>query len=209
MNDLSRKDHWEKIYSTKALDEVGWFQKTPAISLELISYLKLPKTASIIDIGGGDSFLATKLLAMGYTDITVLDLSAKSIERAQNRLEKNANKIKWIVSDILNFKPEREYDCWHDRAAFHFLIEPSEIKKYVNISETTLASSGGLILGTFSTIGPKKCSGLDIQQYDNKSLSDTFERYFTLQKFLDHKHITPSGNTQNYIFGVLRKNEIK
>ena len=115
----SRKEHWENIYGTKELKDVSWFQPLPETSLNFLKEFNVPKNAAIIDVGGGDSLLVDHLLAEGYTDISVLDISEKALERAKSRLGEKASHIKWIVSDASEFKPERKYDFWHDRAAFH------------------------------------------------------------------------------------------
>ena len=200
MDEVSRVQHWENIYLTKDLEQVGWYQKVPTTSLEMIKNLNLPKSASIIDIGGGDSFLAPILLSEGYINITVLDLSGKAIERAKLRLGDDANKIKWIVSDILDFKPHKKYDCWHDRAAFHFLTKKDEIEKYVSISVDAVNTSGSIIIGTFSDKGPTKCSGLNICQYSADLLNETFNPYFKLKESFNTEHTTPSGFRQHFTF---------
>lgn len=200
MSEKSRIEHWDEIYNTKELQKVGWYQKVPGTSLQLITELNLPKDASIIDIGGGDSFLAPTLLDLGYTDITVLDLSAKAIERAKERLGQKANKINWLVSDITEFIPTRKYDCWHDRAAFHFLIKDEDIEKYEKIATKAINANGNLIIGTFSLEGPKKCSDLPITQYSKESLSKIFSKNFELKSNLSPVHTTPGGGKQQFIF---------
>ena len=128
------------------------------------------KDASIIDIGGGDSKFVDFLLEEGYENITVLDISAKSLEKAKKRLGDAAVKVKWIVTDITAFEPTETYDIWHDRAAFHFLTTSEQVSKYIDIAEKNV--NNFMILGTFFENGPMKCSGLDIQQYDEESLSE-------------------------------------
>ncbi|MDG2464446.1 MAG: class I SAM-dependent methyltransferase, partial [Crocinitomicaceae bacterium] len=118
---MDRKQHWETVYETKNPDQVSWTQKRPSTSLDFISSFGADKTANIIDIGGGDSNLVDHLLDNGYQNITVLDISAKAIEKAQNRLGARADQVNWIVSDVVDFKPTDNFDIWHDRAAFHFL----------------------------------------------------------------------------------------
>ena len=132
MMEVDNKNHWETVYETKQPDEVSWTQENPKTSLAFIRKTHLGKTAKIIDIGGGDSKLVDFLLEEGYKNITVLDISAKALERAQKRLGKKAGKIHWIVSDITEFKPEVSYEIWHDRATFHFLTTAQQIKKYVD-----------------------------------------------------------------------------
>lgn len=206
MEEITRFQHWENIYSTKELHEVGWYQRVPTTSLEMIKKLNLPKSASIIDIGGGDSHLAPILISEGYTNITVLDLSSKAIERAKLRLGDDASKIEWIVSDILDFKPNKKYDCWHDRAAFHFLTKKDEIEKYVSISADAVNTNGSIIIGTFSEKGPTKCSGLNISQYSTDLLNETFNPHFKLKESLNPEHTTPSGFKQHFTFCRFERN---
>ena len=205
MESFNRKNHWENIYSTKKLNEVGWYQPTPETSLNFIKELKLPKTASIIDIGGGDSFLADNLLEIGYQNISVLDISKKAIERAKLRLGKKGENVKWIEVEITEFNPTETYDLWHDRAAFHFLTDENEIENYILSAQKGVSDSGNLIIGTFSTEGPKKCSGIEIRQYSESTLLNRFTSSFEKIKCLIIDHETPFNTTQNFIFCGLRK----
>lgn len=193
------KEHWENIYETKQANQVSWTQDIPSISLEFFHKYKIPTTANIIDVGGGDSKLVDFLLSEGYTNISVLDISGAAILRAKKRLGKEASKVKWIVCDILDFKPNEKYDVWHDRAAFHFQTEEADIDNYLNIIKNAVI--GWSIIGTFSVDGPKKCSGLNIRQYDEAGLKYLLEK--SEFKFLESKridHTTPSGGVQNFIF---------
>lgn len=195
---MDMKNHWETVYATKQPNEVSWTQERPQTSLELISGLNLPKSASIIDIGGGDSKLVDYLLEAGYEDITVLDISANAIKRARQRLGRNADKVTWIVCDINEFKPTKAYDVWHDRATFHFLTKPENIAAYIALTKKWV--KGYLIVGTFSTEGPKKCSGLDIKQYSAEELQSTFSDSFTQQECFTVNHTTPFNTEQNFVF---------
>ena len=193
------KEHWETIYKTKKPTEVSWTQEVPAVSLAFINQFKIPKNAKIIDIGGGDSNLVDFLLAEGYTDLSVLDISEAAILRAQERLGKQALKVTWIVCDILDFKPKEKYDVWHDRAAFHFQTEPAKIDTYLNIVKN--AVDGMVIIGTFSTDGPTKCSGLEIKQYDEDGMKAKFiQSDFKNLECKREDHVTPSGVVQNFVF---------
>src|SRR5690606_5640055 len=149
------------IYETKTLKEVSWYQPIPETSLEFIQKMSIPKDAAIIDIGGGDSFLVDYLLDLGFSNISVLDISEKAIERAKERLGNSAEKVNWIVSDITEFESEKRFDLWHDRAAFHFLTNENDIQKYVELTRKLIRKNGALIIGTFSEYGPKKCSGIE------------------------------------------------
>lgn len=205
MDSLIRKNHWENIYQTKSLQEVSWFQPTPETSLEFFRQYDVPKTARIIDIGGGDSLLVDHLLRMGYEDITVLDISAASLERAMARLGANADKVKWIVQDITTFRPNEKYDFWHDRAAFHFLTDVNDIQAYLRIVEKSINPEGIMVIGTFSENGPKKCSGIEIQQYSEKSMTDLLQEHFEKIKCITIDHRTPFDTIQNFIFCSFRK----
>ena len=199
----SRKEHWETVYATKTPQEVSWTQEKPSISLDFISSFQLDKSASIIDIGGGDSSLVDFLLDLGYTNISVLDISAHAIERAKVRLGERASLVQWIVSDINDFQPEFTYDVWHDRAAFHFLTQPSDIHHYASLVAN---HAKNMIVGTFSTGGPLKCSGLEITQYDEISLVELFQAQgFECIETKREDHQTPFGTSQNFVFASFRK----
>jgi hypothetical protein len=197
------KEHWETVYATKTPQEVSWTQEKPTISLDFIASFQLEKSASIIDIGGGDSLLVDFLLDLGFTNISVLDISSHAIERAKVRLGEKASSVTWIVSDINDFEPSQNYDLWHDRAAFHFLTNSKDIERYVQIVSK---QAKNLVLGTFSTNGPFKCSGLEITQYDEKELGELFEPLgFELQSTKREDHMTPFGTTQNFVFASFSK----
>ena len=197
------KEHWENIYATKGMQEVSWFQKVPTTSLELIKKFAKNKQDAIIDIGGGDGFLVDNLIALGYTDITVLDISKNAIDRAKERLGKLSEKVKWIVADITKFAPKQEYVIWHDRAVFHFLTHLDDKENYRKLLNT--AVSGYFILATFSDQGPNKCSGLEICNYAKQDLQAFFSGSFKMISSFKYNHPTPFGTYQNFIFSVLNK----
>jgi 2-polyprenyl-3-methyl-5-hydroxy-6-metoxy-1,4-benzoquinol methylase len=201
-----RKDHWERIYQTKQLSEVSWYEPVPETSLMLIAELKLPKDAAIIDIGGGDSLLADHLLDLGYTNITVLDISAAAIERTKLRLGPKALHIKWIVSDMLLFNGTEKFDLWHDRAAFHFLTDLQDQQIYLSTVNKNLKDHGYLVVSTFSIDGPEKCSNLPIQQYSETTLAKFFSRYFKKLHCLVKDHLTPFQTIQQFVFAVFQRN---
>lgn len=205
MEKFNKQKHWENIYQTKELKEVSWYQPTPKTSLDFIKELNVPTTARIIDIGGGDSFLVDYLLELGYQDVSVLDISETAIEKAKQRLGRKAKNVKWIVTDITTFKSTEKYDLWHDRAAFHFLTSEQDISIYLNTAQQSIKPNGFLIVGAFSEEGPKKCSGIDIRQYSETSMTQCFENLFTKIKcnVVDHK--TPFDTTQNFIFCSFKK----
>ena len=195
---LDRKKHWETVYKTKNPDQVSWTQESPKTSLEFIHSFGLKKTAKIIDIGGGDSKLVDYLLDEGFENVTVLDISAKSLEKAKDRLGEKANKVNWIVSDITEFEPNMTFDFWHDRATFHFLTTKEQITKYIKTARKSV--NGFLTIGTFSKNGPEKCSGLEIKQYSEDELTIELKNGFDKIKCVTEDHLTPFDTTQNFLF---------
>ncbi len=180
-------------------NEVSWTEEVPTVSMLFIHKFNVPKDAQIIDIGGGDSKLVDHLLKEGFTNVTVLDISAAAIERAKKRLGKDAHKVTWIIQDILEFHPIHTYDLWHDRAAFHFQTDTKKINRYLDIVKH--AVDGMVIIGTFSVDGPTKCSGLEIKQYDEDGMKEKFEQSdFKNIECKREDHITPAGAVQNFIF---------
>jgi len=202
---MERKEHWENVFSTKTEKEVSWYQQYPQTSMDFITALHLPLDAKIIDIGGGDSYLMDALLDLGYTNLTLLDISAKAIERIKSRLGEKASKVNFIVSDILDFKPTEQYDFWHDRACFHFLTLANDVEKYSAIVSQAIANEGKLFIGTFSDNGPKKCSGLEITQYNMESLRLVFVKDFELIGCFTEEHLTPFDTIQNFLFCGFKK----
>ena len=205
MKEFDRKQHWESIYQSKQSNEVSWFQPTPETSLAFIKQFNVPLNAKIIDVGGGDSLLVDHLLKLGYQNITVLDISESALSRAKQRLSDNAGKINWIVADASEFEPTELYDFWHDRAAFHFLTEEKEIENYLNTVKKSIKSNGIFVLGTFSEQGPKKCSGIEIKQYSEASMSARLRKFFEKIKCISIDHKTPFGTIQNFVFCSFKK----
>lgn len=202
----NRKKHWENVYEQKKPSEVSWRQVNPAVSLEFIVSAKIDKAAKIIDVGGGASFLVDKLLDKGYRSLTVLDISSKAIQYARERLGNRVETVNWIEADITEFKPSYQYDVWHDRAVFHFLTDPLDRKKYVEVLHNSLKREGHLIIASFAIGGPTKCSGLDIEQYDAEKLQNELGSEFVLMEETEEIHITPSGKEQKFgFFRFIRK----
>ena len=203
----STKNHWNSIYSTKKLNQVSWYQPIPQVSLDFIESLNFSKDAPILDVGGGDSFLCDNLIELGYSNITVLDISDVAIQRAKRRLGNNANKVSWIVSDILNFEPKEKYAIWHDRAVFHFLRENENINKYLNSLLEGLVENGRMILGAFAENGPTRCCALDVKRYSFEDFNSLFSDGFTIVKTQNSIHKTPFDTEQSFNFIEAKKNE--
>ena len=199
----TRKEHWENVYATKQPDQLSWTQEIPKTSLDFVHSFNLPKTASIIDVGGGDSKLVDYLLDEGFENITVLDISELALTRVKRRLGERAAMVTWIVTDVTEFHPSTNYDLWHDRATFHFLRTPKQIKTYLTAARQ--AVKGFMTIGTFSDRGPKKCSGLYVHQYSEEKLQEQFSEGFKKVKCVTEDHITPFHTTQNFLFCSFKK----
>lgn len=202
---MDKKSHWENVFETKARNEVSWFQEYPKTSVDFFINNSIPKEAKIIEVGGGDSALVDVLLELGYTNITVLDISENAINRLKKRLGDKANAINFVVSDVLDFETDERFDVWHDRASFHFLTTEDEIQRYVQKVIQFTNPKALLFLGTFSENGPLKCSGLEIKQYNERTLNDIFKDEFELFNSFIENHLTPFNTLQNFIFCEFRK----
>jgi len=205
MMEYDVKEYWEDIWARKKSNEVSWYQKEPKTSLELILSTNPSKDAQIIDVGGGDSKLVDKLLERGFKNITVLDISAKALERAKNRLGQKADMVKWFECDIRKFDSAEKYDIWHDRALLHFLTSEGDMQNYVELIRKYVRDGGYLIISSFSTRGPMMCSGLDIRQYSEESMKKLFSDGFEHIKSFEEEHMTPHKTNQIFIFNVFRK----
>ena len=204
MSDVSRKAHWENVYTTKRENEVSWFQENPAPSLELIDLANPTSESAIMDIGGGASRLVDHLVARGFNHVTVLDLSEAALAAAKARLGDNKH-VQWIVADMTKWVPAESYDIWHDRAAFHFLTEPGDRAAYVARLRQAVKPGGHVIIGTFAIDGPERCSGLPVQRYDAASLTAELGEGFSLVDARRHDHATPWGATQHFQFCTFRR----
>lgn len=204
--ETNKKLHWENVFATKHEKEVSWYQKKPVTSVNFFEEFAIPKDAAIIEVGGGDSYLIDNLLSLGYSNLTLLDISENAIKRIKQRLGSKAENVKFIVSDILDFTPVEKYDVWHDRASFHFITDENDIKKYTHLMSSSLNENGYFFAGTFSVNGPVKCSGLDITQYSEEKFDTVFSGYLNKVKCFTEDHTTPFNTVQNFIFCIYQNN---
>jgi ubiquinone/menaquinone biosynthesis C-methylase UbiE len=206
---MDKKQHWEQIYTTKASDNVSWFQEHAGQSLALIHNTGLAKSAAIIDVGGGASKLVDALTEEGYSDLSVLDLSSAALDVARQRLGRHAEYIGWMVGDITNVElPTNRFDIWHDRAVFHFLTDPADRQAYVEQVMRAVRPDGHVIIATFAEDGPEKCSGLPVVRYKPETLHATFGDNFTLVQHQKEAHNTPFGTVQQFVYCYCRKSSI-
>ncbi|MER2512880.1 MAG: class I SAM-dependent methyltransferase [Nitrosomonas ureae] len=204
---MEQKEHWEKVYQSKASDQVSWYKAHLSLSLDWILGSLKSKSSRVIDVGGGSSTLVDDLLAKGYIDITVLDISQQALKVSKDRLGALADKVTWIEAGITRVSfPPQSFDVWHDRAIFHFLTDPVQRKKYIETLKSTLKTDGFLIMATFSLEGPLKCSGLHIVRYSPETLSGELGDGFSLVKTSQERHQTPFGTFQNFTYCLFKRN---
>jgi hypothetical protein len=201
---MDRKQHWESVYRERAEDALSWFQVHPEVSLDMIRARSRP-TDAVIDVGGGASRLVDHLLAEGYADLTVLDLAETALERAGARLGAAALKVQWLVADVTRWRPQRRYRFWHDRAVFHFLIEPQERAAYIAALEAGLAPGDHALIASFALDGPERCSGLPVQRYSPESLAAELGEGFRLRESCEQTHLTPMGRLQRFQYSLLER----
>jgi ubiquinone/menaquinone biosynthesis C-methylase UbiE len=199
-----RRTHWQGVYTTKSDSEVSWYEDTPELSLTLLHEAGLTPGMSVIDIGGGASRLVDTLVDADQAHVCVLDLSSAALGRARSRLADTAP-VKWVVSDVTSWTPDREYDLWHDRAAFHFLTTVGDQQAYVRVLAQALKDGGKAVIGTFALDGPEKCSGLPVARYDAMSLQAVLGEQFRLVRTRRHEHTTPWGSVQKFQFSTFEK----
>lgn len=201
MASVDAKTHWENVYTTKRPEGVSWYRSHLETSLALVERAAPSHETSIIDIGAGESTLVDDLLARGYENVTVLDVSPTALEVTKKRLGLLAERVHWIAADITQVQLESlAYDVWHDRAVFHFLTSIEQRAAYVRNVAKAVNPGGHVIVSTFGPEGPTKCSGLDVMRYDAESLHNEFGKRFRLEESLKELHHTPFGTTQQFLY---------
>lgn len=205
---MDTRRHWEKIYTTRAPEQVSWYRPHLETSLALIERASTRQSAAIIDVGGGESTLADDLLARGYQNITVLDISQTAIDVCKKRIGAASEQIRWIVADVtVTELGLGAYDVWHDRAVFHFLTTMEQRAAYVRNVARSVKPGGQVIVSTFGPDGPTKCSGLDVVRYKEESLHKEFGVRFHLKGSSKELHQTPFGTTQQFLYCYCRIEE--
>ena len=196
------RGHWNEVYEAKAPTAVSWYQPQPEQSL---AFIRSRGVASLIDIGGGASSLADVLLDDGFTDLAVLDISENALSHSRRRLGARAEGVTWIVADITQWRPERIWDIWHDRAVFHFLTGDADQDAYIANLKAATAPGGTVIMSTFAPDGPEKCSGLTVQRYSPQTLAARLGPDFRLSDEAAERHQTPWGATQSFIYALFER----
>lgn len=197
--------HWEAVYGAKAPEAVSWYRLHLDRSIALIETAAPNRKATIIDVGGGESTLVDDLLAKGYCNLTVLDISPTALNVTRARLGEPGERVNWLCADVTHaYLLSHSFDLWHDRAVFHFLIEPEQRNAYVQLAARAVKPGGHVIVSTFGPDGPTKCSGLEVARYSADSLHGEFGQRFTLVESFKELHQTPFGTTQQFLYCYCR-----
>ncbi|MBF9057817.1 methyltransferase domain-containing protein [Rhodobacterales bacterium HKCCSP123] len=202
--------HWDEVYGARAPEALTWFEEVPEISLGLIRRYAVP-AGPVVDVGGGASRLPDALLADGFGDICVLDLSAAALDISKSRLGPAASRVRWVVGDVTRWTPDKPYGVWHDRAVFHFLTSPADQDNYIGVMRRALAPGGHAIIATFAEDGPERCSNLPVVRYSPEALAARLEAgapgVFAPVEAQRHVHATPMGRTQAFQVSVFRRSD--
>jgi rhodanese-related sulfurtransferase/SAM-dependent methyltransferase len=198
-------DYWQNVYLTRAPDDVGWYEPDPAVSRRLVGAALELGAQSVIDVGGGASALVDHLLDVGVPRIAVLDVAAAGLEVAKRRLGDRADRVEWIVGDVTTVGDLGSFDVWHDRAVFHFLVDPADRARYVALAAATVKPDGTAVVATFAPDGPERCSGLPVARYDEGGLAEAFGPAFNLLGSEAHTHVTPRGVRQAFRYFTLQR----
>jgi SAM-dependent methyltransferase len=194
--------HWDGRYQTIGADQVSWFAPEPTVARELLDELDVTTDATVVDVGGGASLLVDRLIDRGHTDITVVDISQQALDVSARRV--GPGRTAWVRTDVLDWVPNRRFDLWHDRAVFHFLMEPSQRSRYVDLLRRSVEPGALVIIATFAPDGPEMCSGLPVRRYDAKGILDELGHGFELATHRREDHVTPAGAVQHFNWTVLR-----
>jgi|BEDMetMinimDraft_2_1075160.scaffolds.fasta_scaffold05040_3 SAM-dependent methyltransferase len=196
---------WDDVYRRRGESGVSWFEPVPETSLRMLHAVTwLPQSAPLIDAGGGASRLVDHLLEEGFTDLTLLDLSAEALALARARLGPRAGRVQFIAADLLAWTPPRRYAFWHDRALFHFLTTPEERARYGAVLEAALAPEAAVVIATFAPEGPERCSGRPVQRHTAASLAAALGPRFELMWQERTVHLSPQGNPQPFQYALFR-----
>jgi SAM-dependent methyltransferase len=199
----SRADHWDDAYRNRGVTGVSWFQSEPKLSLELIDLLGISPSTAVVDVGGGASSLVDRLVKRGFTDVSVLDISAAALEAGRRRVGESAP-VQWLHEDLLVWQPRRRFGLWHDRAVFHFLTDEVDRERYLATLASGLEPGGALVMATFAEDGPEFCSGLPVLRYSSEELVDVLGRGFRAVATRRELHTTPSGVVQPFTWLAAR-----
>lgn len=208
---IDYKNHWDKVYSKNELNKLGWYEETPQPSLDLVNSCNLNKDAALLDVGSGATTLIKNLLHDSYSNILALDISQVALDRAKQLLTPDeAAKVKWVVDDVTNpenLNQQGSIDLWHDRTVLHFLIDENHQKAYLETLKKVVRKDGFVIIAVFSLEGAKKCSGLDVKNYDHQMIEEFLGKDFKLLNHFPYIYKMPSGDLRPYVYTLFKRTD--
>lgn len=200
-----RTNHWDRIYAASPSTGLSWYEREPTTSMRLIDATDVGTSAVVIDLGAGTSVLVDHLVESGYTDVTVLDVSGRALDEVRQRLGAKSDAVTYLRRDVLSWEPDRHYDVWHDRAVFHFLTDPEDRDRYVEVATGAVRPGGWVVIATFADDGPTQCSGLPVARYSPERLAGVFSAQFSLVEEDREEHVTPAGVVQPFTWVLMRR----
>jgi trans-aconitate methyltransferase len=204
MRSMSTAAHWNEAYA-RGEHTRSWYQSRADMSLQLFDELGVEPQHSVVDVGGGASPLVDELLGRGHRTVCVLDVAESGVHIARQRLGGAADTVQWVIADVLDWRPARRFDVWHDRAAFHFLADPEDRERYRRVLAAATAPDAVAVLATFAPDGPRICSGLPVLRWDAGSLAAELAPEWELVSQAHVPHITPAGAVQPFTWTAFKR----
>jgi len=207
---LNFKEHWDAIYENATPDKLGWYEKIPSPTLNLLETIHLNKSATIFNAGAGTTTLVDELLKRGFKNIIVNDISKNALNSLKKRIAKyNIDSVTYIEDDLTNPSKlidfENKVDVWIDRAVLHFFLEETEQQAYVTILDKLVRSNGFVIIATFALDGSERCSGLEVKRYGKDEIQRLLGENYILLKSFDYNYTMPSGDLRKYCYTLFQK----
>ncbi len=202
----SNRKHWDRIFGNTADSNLGWYEKNPDQTLELLDQIPEWKQSVIFLPGVGTSVLVEELLSRGAS-LVINDISAEALNRVKDRLRDNGKTVESLCRDISQpiTKTLPDIGIWIDRAVLHFLTEEDDIVGYFNNVKSILRTGGHAIFAEFSKTGAEKCAGLTLHRYSIEELEERLGPAFKLISHFDYTYINPNGDPRPYIYTLFKR----
>ena len=203
------QEHWNRIYTSRAVEQLGWYEPVPEPSLRLLSACRLRPDDPLLDVGVGASTFIDHLLAAGFRRVIAADISAAALQRLRERLGlEKASRVQWVVDDVaapVELCWRSGVALWHDRALFHFFTAEPQRRAYRDTLDSLLHPGGYVILAAFAIGGANRCSGLEVSNYDVPRLGTFLGARYRLLDSFDYLYHTPGGEVRPYVYTLFQR----